>query len=318
MPPVSISQQAQDKIAELSKKHRLAAPNVWSLCEDFYYSDMVDRYRQQSFCPILAGITHPSPYYHCAHAKQDLAAKQLYVLEYVVSGKGYIEVKGKSYEVHAGDTYLINRASDIRWYADPRDPYEKKWINFVGRFAEGMMFAFGMSDQVYLEHLDSEAQLDAIHQILLNYDAQNVEECNFQVMQQLLVVIEGLNRIREAKQKKATEKVSFDRILDYITANLPYKKLNPATVSYQFYISERTLSRMFARNLNISPAKYIMLQRIEYAKLLLNTTSYSVEAIASLLFFSSPRHFRNAFSEICGIPPSEWRKEEKKEPALPV
>lgn len=314
---MNVSPQAQEKIAELSKRHRLSAPNVWSLCEDFYYSDMVDRYRQQSFCPILAGITHPSPYYHCSHTKQDLSAGQLYVLEYVVSGKGYIEVKGRSYEVHAGDTYLINRAPEARWYADPHDPYEKKWINFVGRFAEGLMFAFGMRDQVYVEHLDSEAQLDAIHQLLLNYDAQNAEACNVQVMQQLLTVFEGLSRIRAAKQKKQTEKVSFDRILDYITANLPYKKLDPATVSYQFFISERTLSRMFARNLNISPAKYIMLQRIEYAKLLLNTTSYSVEAIASLLFFSSPRHFRNAFSDVCGVPPSEWRKEEHPETEIP-
>ncbi len=303
------SQETIKKIKKNAILYKQAKENINSLSEDFFYSSLDIRGVNSPFCPLMAGITHPSRDYFCISSKGGVAS-HLFVLEYVVSGKGYIEVGGKKYEVKAGDTYLMNCPAPARWYADPDDPYEKKWLNFTGRFANGLMYTYNMVDKVYVAELDSEEIMDEIHEIMKSYDVADPKEDNARLMQLIMGVIGRMNDIFERDKK--SEKVNFQQILGYIANNLRYESLSPASICHSFFISERTLTRMFAKNLGISPAKYILLQRTEMGKKMLAETDMTVDRISAILHFSGTRHFRRVFEEYCGMTPSEWRKQNQK------
>ncbi len=296
-----------NKIAEISKENRRVDSIVNSLKEDFYFATVDRRYANKLFHPILAGVTHPSPDYYCERFKTDMMLPYQYVLEYVVSGTGYLDVSGKHYEVHAGDTYLVNRAvMPARWYSDCSDPYEKKWLNFCGRFAEGLAYAYNMTEPVYIAHLNTEDQMDEIHSVLLDYNFRDSRSDDFRIMKQLLKIYERMHLALEEKGKP--DRATFHQIAEYISANLLYESLTPKRICMNFYISDRTLIRMFVNQIGISPAKYITLQRVEYAKQLLLTTNCSIEEISKMLHFSDARYFRYVFSKYCGMTPTEWRK----------
>ena len=312
------SREMMEKIAELSKRFRKITPLLNTMTEEFYFAAVDLRNIRKLIRPLMAGVTHPNPDYYCGMGKQDPVTPYLYVLEYVVSGKGYIEVGGKKYEVCAGDTYIISRPVwPAKWYADRDDPYEKKWVNMAGRFLDGLMYAYGMTDPVYVVPLDTEKQIDEMHRILMEYNFKEPQQDNYRLMKLYLDIFERMNVALEKKNEKP-DRVVFEQIVEYISTNLLYESLTPASVCLSFFISERTLTRLFAKNIGISPAKYIMLQRVEYSKQLLTNSKYSVEKIADMLFFSGARHFRQVFSRYCGMAPTEWRKRYRTESNKPV
>ncbi len=303
--------QLQERIDKESKRERRRTSYVNSLMEDFYFSDFAPRKLNNLIAPVQAGVTRPDPEYYCQPDRSDKIAPRLLVFEYVVSGKGYIEYKGKVYPVKAGESYIINRICGHRWYADPEDPYEKKWVNIGGRFLESLTLAYQMTGGVYVESVSIEAQIDEMHRILLNYNFQDPRQDNLRLMHLLVDIFDKMNYTRNAEREKP-DRVMFEQIRNYVTANLLYEQLSPTAICNSFFISSSTLLRMFEKNVGISPAKYIVRQRIEYAKQLLLSTDYTVDRISGFLFFSSSRHFYKVFRETVGMAPTEWRKKNLK------
>jgi AraC-like DNA-binding protein len=54
------------------------------------------------------------------------------------------------------------------------------------------------------------------------------------------------------------------------------------------------------------PNRYIILQRIEYTKSLLETRRLTVNEVAAHCGFSDVYYFSKTFKQICGISPSKW------------
>lgn len=95
--------------------------------------------------------------------------------------------------------------------------------------------------------------------------------------------------------------------LDYMEQNLC---LNPSlqSVADKVNISLRTLSRLFAAHLNISPARYLNALRMERARaLLMLHPKKNVKEIAYELNFSSPALFSESFRKFYGAPPHTYR-----------
>jgi AraC-like DNA-binding protein len=72
-------------------------------------------------------------------------------------------------------------------------------------------------------------------------------------------------------------------------------------------VSEDYLSRVFGRELGISPWEYLNRYRIEKAKDLLRSTYESVALIGSKVGFPDPAYFSRVFHRIAGMAPSAYR-----------
>ena len=66
--------------------------------------------------------------------------------------------------------------------------------------------------------------------------------------------------------------------------------------------------KMFCEFYGVSPAKYVLDQRIERAKTLLLTSEKSMIEISAICGFSSQSYFNYKFKEICGVSPLKFRK----------
>ena len=72
------------------------------------------------------------------------------------------------------------------------------------------------------------------------------------------------------------------------------------------------LSHTFSTLENITIEKYIIYQKTERAKELLNNPNLALNHIANLLAYSSVGHFSKQFKNVTGISPSEYRKSQVK------
>ena len=73
-------------------------------------------------------------------------------------------------------------------------------------------------------------------------------------------------------------------------------------------MSPRNFARVFAKELAITPAKYISLLRVEYACKYILETEYSLEQIAEYCGAKSAENLRRLFISVLNTTPNEYRK----------
>ena len=76
--------------------------------------------------------------------------------------------------------------------------------------------------------------------------------------------------------------------------------------------SEYYLSRKFKQEMGVSISTYIKYVRVERAKLMLVSASAPISQIAEMLHFASSSHFSEAFREVTGKTPQQYRIENQK------
>jgi len=103
------------------------------------------------------------------------------------------------------------------------------------------------------------------------------------------------------KHEKLKEIVKF--LESKIDENIGFK-----AIASQFDVSERTLARLFQKELNMSFIQYYTILRMLTALKLLLDEKMSVNEVAMRVGYSSLPTFSNTFNKIIGIRPSEYVK----------
>ncbi|MEO3796055.1 DJ-1/PfpI family protein [Nonomuraea sp. B10E15] len=88
-------------------------------------------------------------------------------------------------------------------------------------------------------------------------------------------------------------------------------ELAPARLS----TSTRTFTRIFSREVGLSPGKYVERARVEAARLLLETTTEGLEVVARHSGFGTAETMRRAFMRQTGVPPGAHRRRSRPIPA---
>jgi AraC family transcriptional regulator len=164
-----------------------------------------------------------------------------------------------------------------------------------------------------------------------------VEMCFFrqdsqviQIMTTLTSELERLNQINSAytesllfqlsthlvrRYSKSTDSVlrhsgmspnRLNKVLEYIAAGLE-EELRLAELAQVAGISPYYFCREFKKAMGITPNGYIVQQRIDRAKALLQNTSMSITEIGAQLLFQTPSHFTATFRRLVGLTPSVFR-----------
>jgi AraC family transcriptional regulator len=97
------------------------------------------------------------------------------------------------------------------------------------------------------------------------------------------------------------------RVIDYMKANLT-QDLSILDLATLTGISESHFSRSFKRSVGISPYQYLMQQRVERAKQLLEQQSRAISTIALDCGFANQTHFTKVFRQMTGMTPKAYQK----------
>jgi AraC-like DNA-binding protein len=271
--------------------------------DEFIFTNKNPRHQDDLVYIEQAGITRPDPDYYMKRTKILPCYKYLYVFEYVLSGKGYIECDGKTYEVSAGDFYFLNRRIEVYYHADKNDPFEKIWINISGSFINLMVEAYHLNMPVLVCRMDAEKYIRKLHDIMIGARGKSIESAYPDIMHCFIDLFRDIDNYLNMTAKNDD---LYERICKYIDSNLCFP-ISVDDIAKNFYISRSTLFRLFIEKYGNSPKKYILDQKIQLAKSILPDYSIKIEDIASLLHFSDKKHFSTTFKKLTGVPPANYR-----------
>lgn len=98
----------------------------------------------------------------------------------------------------------------------------------------------------------------------------------------------------------------LNRALEAIEARLP-RSILVAELAASIPMSPFHFARAFKASVGVPPHRYILLQRIERAKALLEHGSEPISAISGRVGFKTTSHFTSVFRQLCGLTPARYR-----------
>ena len=248
------------------------------------------------------GITNPDPSYYI---KRD--SSPCFILEYIVSGVGYLEINGQKYRLEAGDVYLIHPGDSCEYYADKENPYKKYWINFACMmFFNELIKAYGIEDRI-IRGLDISEHFKKIFELEKLSDLN--DELYIPISRILFCAMMDI-----AEHKKKHSELTRGDIAYAVKKKLNSSVTTPITlddIAAIFFHSKNDVIRKFKKKYGVTPYSYLVDLRIRRGKNLLINTNKTLSEIASELCFSSEYHFSNTFKKKVGVSPKEYRRSHK-------
>ncbi len=104
------------------------------------------------------------------------------------------------------------------------------------------------------------------------------------------------------------EAARLARLMDWVRAH-PADDLTLSSMAERAAMSVRTLQRQFQQSLGMSPVDWLIRERVEVARQLLETTTRPMGQVSSLAGFGSDESFRRHFRQATGASPQAYRRQ---------
>lgn len=244
----------------------------------------------------LAGVTYPDNSYRISRDKGELL-----VVEYVLSGQGYVLINGEILKVSRGHCYICPFGERHFYFSDKKDPYKKIFLNVRGKFAKELIGNYGIEGAgIFLI-----PKLEIIFKRIPEIIASNMPEDEIQAaLQGVLSEILATISFAYGKSQYSAEAL---KLREYIDSNTD-KLISSKELATLIFRSPDYCQKLFLREFKLTPYAYQLERKMQNAKSLLLNTKMTVGEIGSALGYNDAHYFSNLFKAKCGCPPSHYRK----------
>ena len=229
-----------------------------------------------------------------------------YLIHLVLSGRGAYKVNGETWNLQAGDLFLVKPSQLVLYSADADEPWEYCWVGFNGACANKLVAQLPFTDLAPIHHARDAAALR--HALELIYQARGLEpQDEASMVGYLYLFIAALMRESLEAEAHATSSSS-----QYVLNAIKYIQFNYShdisinDVAKSVGVSRSHLYRVFMSNVGKSPIDYLTEYRINEACNLLRTSSLSIAEVAISVGFFDQFYFSRVFKKTVGIPPSKY------------
>lgn len=265
---------------------------------DYYFMTPSDAAREIFFFPYACG------HFRCItgyDVKRDNYHN--YLLMYVAKGHCVVEIEGQALQATEGDLIFLDCHTPHRYYAV--DYLDIVWLHFDGRDTE---FFYRQITKVngLISKLKTSSYIEStLKEILILYrNNQKMSEAEFswkiyRIMCELLV--------NPAEAITPSQNDTINQAVSFIEANIR-SDIKLADIAKHVNMSVFHFSRLFKMKVGHSPYHYILLARIDQAKIMLKSSNLPVKEIAREIGFNSETNFISSFSNRVGISPQKFRE----------
>lgn len=241
----------------------------------------------------------------CYGHKYNTHTRDNYILTYINEGRAEFSINGKKVILEENCFYVMYSNGGMSYVTTPDLPWSISWIVTEGKEIEHILAAMGITrEHPYMYVRDQhivKSIYDGIFEKISGTDLASKMEC-------ISLVYKLLATLSEEKALESTNGY-IDKALKYIHARF-CENINVSRVSENLGLNTNYFSKLFKRNVGISPMQYINLLRIKKAKFLLKNTDMPIGEIADSVGYEDQFYFSRIFKKNEGISPLKYRKSE--------
>ncbi len=227
-----------------------------------------------------------------------------YSIEFVSAGRGELVLAGKTYSLRPCTLFCYGPGIPHRITTDAHNPLVKRFVDFTGERASEMIrespFA-GAPIQVADPSVIEET-LDAI-QRSVNADTEQTDAICRLILEILIL---------RARESQVTGSSAHERaIYSYQRCRQVIETQHEALqdledIANACHMDAAYICRLFKRFGPMSPARYLLRQKMNRAAELLQHTNLLVKEVSDAMGCSDPFHFSRIFKRTYGISPQQF------------
>ena len=233
-----------------------------------------------------------------------------YQLLYIASGKGhfYFE-KDKEVIVPAGHMILYRPKELQKYVYYAKDQTEVYWVHFTGSDVKNILARHSFPAKEHVIYCGTQPEYQQLYRKMIQeiqLGKTDFENYLSILLYQLLLLVGR----QQSESKTITTAVQKD--MEYATHYFTEhynQDISIDAFASSLHMSTCWFIRNFKQYHRITPMAYILSIRIANAQNLLETTSYNVTEIASIIGYDNPLYFSRLFKKQTGLSPSEYRKQ---------
>lgn len=249
---------------------------------------------------------HPPKYQFAPHPKGRVLSE--YQLLYITKGQGnFISVSCKKTVVKQGCFILLFPGEWHLYSPDPDIGWDEYWIGFSGEIIDNRVNAgfFKKTNPIFNVGLNgriAELYQDAI--FIAKEEIFGCQQVLAGIVNHLLGYCYSLSIQTPFEEIYCADKVNEAKV--YVAGRV-YDRIELNDIATHVGMSYSWFRRIFKRYTGLSPASYVMLQKINKSKEILTNSSHSVKEIAFQMGFDNFNYFSTVFKRTVGMTPAQYR-----------
>lgn len=253
-----------------------------------------DRFRIE-----LTGITYPNRKYRIVRPNSPF-----FCLEYVIAGEGHVRCGDVEFIPRAGDAYLLPATLDHEYWASPRDPFKKIWMNVSGVLCDALFHTYMPAGH---PHIPQCVDVLPLFEEFVDCCERNRNDPLFLADRCPIIlhrIFIALSNASPAPQPRADAiAVRTRRYIDLHTQDA----LQSTSIAHAIGVSVSQMNRCFVREYDRTPYRYYTEQRLRQIQTLLAGTGLRSAEIARQMHFADEHYFSTWFKQHTGLTPKQYR-----------
>ncbi|WP_070041904.1 AraC family transcriptional regulator [Robinsoniella peoriensis] len=228
-----------------------------------------------------------------------------YTVHFVFDGCGIFHISKKEHLLKKGDAFIIfpGEAHDYSNYS--HSSLGLLWIELSGSNCKELFSYLLSNNQYVFKNVSTEKSGQQLLDIL-EYLSPPVTINKYELSSKIYTFIMYLLDLMTGIPTKNTPALIV-KALTYIDENFT-GQIQIRDIADNLHISHTYLTKLFQKNVGVTPVKYINMKRIEYACYLLQNTDLSCESISDKTGIYDNAYFHKMFKSVKGMTPVQYKE----------
>lgn len=239
-----------------------------------------------------------------------------FLLHYTHRGEFWYAIRDSTHRAGPGTVCLMDLRKPVRYGNDRSSRAHVWWVAFGGRDVPRLFEELGADENPVFEHLDS-PRIEALFLDLLELTRRVPSGYEPKASGILTLLLAELFASRETDRSLNTDLVPLPNrqahfsqpvrdamrcVARFYDTRLDLKRLSSAASVSMYHFS-----RVFQREVGMSPIQYVTRYRIERAKQVLRTTNQPLTEIGQMVGLPDRSKFSRLFRQVTGTSPARYR-----------
>lgn len=234
--------------------------------------------------------------------------RDIYKIHFVHEGSGKVNVGEETYQLQAGQAFLIYPHIVTFYAADTDQPWYYSWIAFSGEEIEYLLSRTSLSPEHPVFPMDQQLMpslYDRLTEAADTADALNLPLKA--IMYEFFSIL--LRTVPAAKERfplPRQKSIYVEQCLHFLHAHY-CENITMEMMSSSLKLDRKYVSALFKRSLGLPPQQYLLNYRIAKACELLTDTGCTVGEISRSVGYQDPLLFSRMFKKVKGCSPKGYR-----------
>ncbi|CAI6078753.1 HTH-type transcriptional activator RhaS [Paenibacillus sp. JJ-100] len=235
-----------------------------------------------------------------------------YLLHYVEKGAGTFRTELHTYDLHAGDCFLILPGQLVSYKSHERNPWQYRWIAFTGKQAAQLVEEAGFRPEKSVFHAGTSCEISNWLAVMQSAFAERKESAHFNSLGTLYMILaEAQNHLSEGEtltSGKSSIRRTVKQMIQYMSTQYAYP-VSIEQMSESLGYNRAYLSRIFKQETGLTPVTYLLKLRIDKSRQLLRERpDLSIEQVSASVGMPDALYFSRQFKRFHGEAPSLYRE----------